>query len=138
MLKDTNLELEFPMKTLAEFSRGCSGSDLKELCRNAAMVPVREYMRDVAENEELLQKGQSEVRTILGCLSQNHDLNCSKGFNLRPLTLADFLAHDGTSPLPPNHQNGDGPVLFPPNVFAYYGSGPFPPNDPASEETQLD
>ena len=32
-------------ETLAGHAEGLSGSDLRELCRNAAMVPVRELMR---------------------------------------------------------------------------------------------
>lgn len=82
MLKDTKLAPEFPMTSLAELSEGYSGSDLREMCRNAAMVPVREYMRGAAEHRELLEKGQLE------------------GFHLRPLTLEDFFLHDGTSHLP--------------------------------------
>ncbi|KAG5645459.1 hypothetical protein DXG03_006004 [Asterophora parasitica] len=83
MLKDTKLAEDFPMTSLTELTEGHSGSDLKEMCRNAAMVPVREYMRSAANNQELLEKGQIE------------------GFDLRPLTLEDFFAHDGTSQLPP-------------------------------------
>jgi SpoVK/Ycf46/Vps4 family AAA+-type ATPase len=62
MLKDTQLAPEFPLSSLAELSEGYSGSDLREMCRNAAMVPVREYMRGADENQELLKKGQLEVR----------------------------------------------------------------------------
>ncbi|KAF5360348.1 hypothetical protein D9756_004938 [Leucocoprinus leucothites] len=83
MLKDTQIAYDFSMTTLAELTEGHSGSDLRELCRNAAMVPVREFMRSAEGNEELLAKGQLE------------------GFKLRPLMLADFFAPDGTSPLPP-------------------------------------
>lgn len=61
MLKDTKLGPEFPMKELALLSEGFSGSDLKEMCRNAAMVPVREYMRSADNNREMLEKGQLEV-----------------------------------------------------------------------------
>ncbi|KAF9464210.1 P-loop containing nucleoside triphosphate hydrolase protein [Collybia nuda] len=82
MLKDTKLSPEFNMSALAELSEGQSGSDLKEMCRNAAMVPVREYVRGKAVSREILAKGQLE------------------GFNLRPLTLEDFFAYDGTSQLP--------------------------------------
>ena len=62
MLKDTALETDFPLRLLAERSVGLSGSDLRELCRNAAMLPVREYVRQTATNEEALAKGQLEVR----------------------------------------------------------------------------
>ncbi|KAF8194194.1 hypothetical protein BJ912DRAFT_1141619 [Pholiota molesta] len=66
-----------------EQTDGLSGSDLRELCRNAAMVPVREFMRSSTANHDALVKGQLE------------------GFDLRPLTVEDFFAHDGSSPLPP-------------------------------------
>jgi SpoVK/Ycf46/Vps4 family AAA+-type ATPase len=35
------------MKELVQRTAGCSGSDLKELCRNAAMIPIREYVRSL-------------------------------------------------------------------------------------------
>jgi len=76
MLKDTPLEPAFPLQTLAERALGLSGSDLKELCRNAAMVPVREYVRETGENRELLEKGQLE------------------GFKLRQLSIRDFFRSD--------------------------------------------
>ena len=68
MLKDTPLEPSFPFYALAERAAGLSGSDLRELCRNAAMVPVREYVRETGENHELLQRGQLEVRLIISVL----------------------------------------------------------------------
>ncbi|KAF8635900.1 hypothetical protein AX15_000079 [Amanita polypyramis BW_CC] len=61
MLKDTNLSFNFPMERLTELTEGLSGSDLKELCRNAAMVPVREFVRSASINQEMLAKGQIEV-----------------------------------------------------------------------------
>ncbi|KAG6902405.1 hypothetical protein C0995_000331 [Termitomyces sp. Mi166 len=89
MLKDTKVSPDFPMGALAAQSEGFSGSDLKELCRNAAMVPVREYLRNAANHPELFEKGQVE------------------GFNLRPLVLEDFFAADGTSALPPPESEYD-------------------------------
>ncbi|KAJ6554953.1 ATPase [Mycena vulgaris] len=83
ILKDTALAPGFSMTTLAELSSGQSGSDLREMCRNAAMVPVREFVRTTKGDKSLLELGQLE------------------GFNLRPLTLDDFFAqNDATSALP--------------------------------------
>jgi len=77
MLKDTPLEPNFPMRLLAQRSVGMSGSDLRELCRNAAMLPVREYVRETSSDQEALAKGQLE------------------GFNLRPLRFVDFFELEG-------------------------------------------
>lgn len=61
MLKETELEIDFPLGKLAERTEGLSGSDLKELCRNAAMVPVREYMKKVEGDSTVLEKMKSKV-----------------------------------------------------------------------------
>ncbi|CAL1713684.1 unnamed protein product [Somion occarium] len=82
MLKDTKLASDFSMDALAQRTEGLSGSDLKELCRNAAMIPMREFMREAGEHPDILARAQD------------------KGFELRPLTLDDFFQTDGTSTLP--------------------------------------
>jgi SpoVK/Ycf46/Vps4 family AAA+-type ATPase len=45
MLKDAYVHASLDYSELAKITEGLSGSDLKELCRNAAMVPVREAIR---------------------------------------------------------------------------------------------
>lgn len=61
MLNDTQTVPDFPIHTLTSITEGKSGSDLKEMCRNAAMVPVREYMRDHMGTAEILVKPQLDV-----------------------------------------------------------------------------
>jgi len=61
MLKETKLAPDFPMEQLASLTEGFSGSDLKESCRKAAMVPVRQYVRSASVSQEMLEKGQVEV-----------------------------------------------------------------------------
>ena len=46
MLAHTKLSDSFSIQALARRTDGLSGSDLRETCRNAAMVPVREVMRE--------------------------------------------------------------------------------------------
>lgn len=65
MLKGTSLEPNFPLDLLATRTDGLSGSDLKEVCRNAAMVPVREYMKKADGDRELLEKDREEVSTAI-------------------------------------------------------------------------
>ena len=65
MLKDTPLVEGFSIRVLAEQAEGLSGSDLKELCRNAAMRPMREFMREVDGDHAKLAEAQSEVRAHL-------------------------------------------------------------------------
>ncbi|KAI0793057.1 P-loop containing nucleoside triphosphate hydrolase protein [Irpex lacteus] len=85
VLKDTKLSEGFPMTVLAERTDGLSGSEIKELCRNAAMLPMRELLREVGDDEQELARLHRE------------------GFNLRSLVLEDFFQTDGTSPLPPRY-----------------------------------
>ncbi|KAK7689941.1 hypothetical protein QCA50_006581 [Cerrena zonata] len=82
MLKDTKLEPHFPIQDLATRTDGLSGSDLKELCRNAAMLPMREFMRKAGQDPHVLEKAQDS------------------NFELRPLSINDFFQADGTSALP--------------------------------------
>ena len=47
VLKDTRVEKShFDLEYLVRITAGMSGSDIKEACRDAAMVPVREYIRE--------------------------------------------------------------------------------------------
>ena len=62
MLKDTELSDDFSIHKLAEETDGLSGSDLKELCRNAAMRPMREFIRESGDDHEMLSRSQEEVR----------------------------------------------------------------------------
>lgn len=47
ILQDTKADPEdFDIDYVAKITAGMSGSDIKEACRDAAMAPVREYMRE--------------------------------------------------------------------------------------------
>lgn len=87
MLKDTKLDPHISLRVLASQTTGFSGSDLRELCRNAAMVPVRECMRAMEHDEAALMKVEQE------------------GFNMRPLTLTDFYEAEGSTLQPPDPED---------------------------------
>lgn len=65
MLKETELEIDFSLDELARGTDGLSGSDLKELCRNAAMVPVREYMKKMEADSTAIADIKSQVLTSM-------------------------------------------------------------------------
>ncbi|KAI1083589.1 AAA-domain-containing protein [Whalleya microplaca] len=45
ILKDSKTDPNFSIEYIAKVTAGMSGSDIKEACRDAAMAPVREYIR---------------------------------------------------------------------------------------------
>lgn len=50
------------MRELARRTEGLSGSDLRETCRNAAMAPVREVMREKGRDGKAgLEEAKKEV-----------------------------------------------------------------------------
>ncbi|KAJ9083353.1 mitochondrial dynamin GTPase Msp1 [Entomophthora muscae] len=77
-LKDAIIEKDFNFKKLADLTNGLSGSDLKELCRDASMIPVRECMKTMS----------------LDCPPDNFeglDAEEMKPFEPRELRMADFI-----------------------------------------------
>ncbi|CAO3700484.1 unnamed protein product [Rhizopus microsporus] len=83
LLKNITLASDFNMNELVQRTAGLSGSDLKELCRNAAMIPIREYVRSVHSGIDSENASQDLM-----------NLDLSKKVNTRPLTLADFYASE--------------------------------------------
>lgn len=106
MLESTPLAPGFSFEALADTTKGLSGSDLKETCRNAAMRPARELMREKGGNgAQGMEAAIKEVRahprafrnipnlwkTDLYILVLTYGV---QGFKLRALTNADFVVHD--------------------------------------------
>lgn len=74
MLRDIKLEKGFDLDDIVRRTDRMSGSDLKEICRAAASVPVREVMRDKLHNG-----GPAELERAK-----------REGFAIRPLRNGDF------------------------------------------------
>ncbi|TPX67120.1 hypothetical protein SpCBS45565_g04055 [Spizellomyces sp. 'palustris'] len=74
LLRGANLEPGFDLRELVIRTAGYSGSDLKELCRNAAMMPVREAIR---EYDGML-----------------HEMDINE-VHIRPLKIDDFFTLNG-------------------------------------------
>lgn len=66
VLADTKLDPEhFDLDYIARVTAGMSGSDIKEACRDAAMVPMREYIRQQrASGANMSRVNPDDVRGI--------------------------------------------------------------------------
>ncbi|KAL3475266.1 P-loop containing nucleoside triphosphate hydrolase protein [Aspergillus californicus] len=66
VLKDTKIDRQnFDLHYLVKAMAGMSGSDIKEACRDAAMVPVREFIRrKKAQGAEISAVNPDEVRGL--------------------------------------------------------------------------
>lgn len=61
ILKDTKTDPEhFDIEYLTRVMAGMSGSDIKEACRDAAMVPVREFIKEQRERGVAMSGVRSE------------------------------------------------------------------------------
>ncbi|SPC65607.1 probable MSP1 - intra-mitochondrial sorting protein [Ustilago sp. UG-2017b] len=113
MLSATPLDSNFSISDLVKRTEGYSGSDLKELCRNAAMRPVREFLRQgkesVAERRRLAAAGvgAGSAKTSTDA-TPNGTLTSSEGdvvaaatpaakIESRPLRNSDFFVIDSAA-----------------------------------------
>ncbi|KAJ2163040.1 mitochondrial dynamin GTPase Msp1 [Coemansia sp. RSA 552] len=81
MLAKADLEDDFAMGDLVRATRGMSGSDLKDMCRDAAIKPLREYIR--AHPAEL-QRRYNQTDADEDMPPSHADIQ------LRPLRIDDF------------------------------------------------
>ncbi|KAK3323587.1 P-loop containing nucleoside triphosphate hydrolase protein [Cercophora scortea] len=65
VLGDTKRDPEFDIEYISNVTAGLSGSDIKEACRDAAMVPMREYIREHrASGASMSRVNPAQVRGI--------------------------------------------------------------------------
>lgn len=81
MLKGAHLEPDFDFDFVVDQTSGMSGSDIREVCRNAAMISMREYIRDNFVNGKRVNE-EEEI-------------------NVRPLKTSDFFCHAASEELSP-------------------------------------
>ncbi|GMF41487.1 unnamed protein product [[Candida] boidinii] len=63
LLKD--IRIKFDIEQLADLTEGSSGSDLRELCRNAAINSTREYIRkNIKEDKKIAADERISLRPL--------------------------------------------------------------------------
>ncbi|KAF1811973.1 AAA-domain-containing protein [Eremomyces bilateralis CBS 781.70] len=66
ILSDTTMDPDFDLDYLVKLSAGMSGSDIKEACRDAAMVPVRESIRALQKKNVGRDLRAADIKEIRG------------------------------------------------------------------------
>ena len=106
VLRDATIsETDFDMDTIVRLTAGQSGSGIKELCRTAAMRPVREFIREhgtaaksMVDSADTDDTGGGSVdsgigRSAAGSIDMNRLLKAKEAglVKVRPLRTKDFM-----------------------------------------------
>lgn len=90
MLADVRLDKKFNLDTIVKRTEGFSGSDLKEICRGAAMQPVREFIRS-AEGKKRIKTVSNKRRNQSSDPIEQDSIIQDKGIETRPIRNSDFF-----------------------------------------------
>lgn len=119
MLSGVPLEKSFSLDEVVKRSDGFSGSDLKELCRNAAMIPVREYLRSAKGLERVKRERMRGIESENQLPPHPNGKKSGNGFGedsekvgdggesieTRPLRNSDFFQVDNAASNPQANGN---------------------------------
>lgn len=87
LLKDSELDKrEFDLDKLVYQTDGLSGSDLKELCRDAAMNSMREFIKYNFKNGKKITEGDIQVRPL-----KNSDFVSTLNNTIKSTSTSGFL-----------------------------------------------
>ena len=96
MLADIRLDANFDMNAIVKRTEGFSGSDLKEACRNAAMQPVREFIRSSEGREKMV--AASKTKEALAKKGGSGTVTPSAAdFQTRPIRNGDFFVNESVN-----------------------------------------
>lgn len=90
MLAEVRLDKGFNLDAIVNRTEGFSGSDLKEICRGAAMQPVREFIRS-AEGKKRIETVSNNRREVSSDPSSYDPTIEANGVETRPIRNADFF-----------------------------------------------
>jgi len=82
MLRDEPVSEDVDIKYLARITKGYSGSDLRDVCKRAAVYPIHDFLV-----EERKTRGRSGSITAQGSSNEGSEKHA-----IRKMVLADFVA----------------------------------------------
>lgn len=92
VLRDTKLDREnFDAETVVRATAGMSGSDIKEACRDAAMVPVREFIRESKGRGQGIGSVSIDVESVRGLRTDDFFAAARKGSSWASAGADEFL-----------------------------------------------
>ncbi|KAK0553706.1 mitochondrial dynamin GTPase Msp1 [Tilletia horrida] len=107
MLNKVERDSSFSMSQLVAKTEGCSGSDLKEVCRAAAMVPVRELLRaNPSRFTGAAAKAEAAAAAAGADTPTTPTVPALPGLKPRPLRNSDFFQIESASQIHHSHANG--------------------------------
>lgn len=97
MLKDTKLDHgSMDLAYIARVTDGMSGSDIKEACRDAAMVPVREMIR--SQRDSGRQMKHIQAREVRGLRTDDFFASSKKSIQAKPAKESEEWSTASSSP----------------------------------------